>query len=574
MSLQAKELTLIQKIPERWRRSVILIRHFVSRFAENDLMGFEQERRESQLVLLAALTMVSGVVASMVFFKLLLLHSSVKIAGIWPEKTYFLTYIMALSGIWCVIVRDNLFMDRRDFANLMVLPLKRRTLFAAKFCSTLFYIFLVAAAINLFSTLVITFYVMEKLLISPLYFVLVHLISNFLAILFVFLAIAALQGILMVLLRGRWRRRISALVQGALLMGFISVFVWFPKVYPSLAQLKAGHSPFLYLYPPSWFAGLHEQLSGSVDPLYDRLALLGGLAICLMVFIYGLTLPFGLKRYLRRTDFRESTVSPFRPLRRLTARLKDLFLKEPVERGIFHFFMLTLRRSKKHRFYLALMMALPVGFVVSQAVYLFSRKGLHYFQAVNVPMLYFPFILGFALIGGLRILVELPVNVNAHWLFQVSENVRGQLYFTGLKKALCFAAVLPLFLILLGIYLYFWKPGIALQHSLYCLVTLLLIVEVFFLGYRKVPFAGVYNPEATNLKATWPLFLLIFLIYSFVFINLGLLLLLKPRYNILFYPAALLLHLGLKWYENKNGKPGLVFVEEVPPFMLSLDLGR
>ncbi len=553
---------------------MILIRHFVLRFADNDLMSFEHERRESQLVLLAALTMVSGAVAHLIFFKFLLLHSSVKIASIWPEKTYFLSYVMALSGMLCIIARDNLFMDRSDFANLAVLPLKRQTLFAAKFCGTLFYIFLIAAAMNLFSTLVITFYLMEKLLQPPLYFVLIHLISNFLAILFVFLAIAALQGILMVFLRGRWFRRISALMQGALLIGFISVFVWFPKLYPSLPQLKAGHSLFLYLYPPSWFAGLHERLSGSVDPLYGRLALLGVLVICLAVLIYGLTLPFSLKRYLQRADFRESTVSLFRPLRRLTGRLKDVFLKEPVERGIFHFFMLTLRRSKKHRFYLTLMMALPVGFVVSQAVYLFSRKGLHYFEAVNVPMLYFPFILSFALIGGLRILVELPVNANAHWLFQVSENFRRHLYAAGLKKALCCAAVLPLFLILSVVYLYFWKPGIALQHSLYCLVTLLLMVEVFFLGYRKVPFAAVYNPEATNLKATWPLFLLIFLIYSFVFFKLGLLLLLKPQYNILFYPAAFLLHLGLKWYENKNGKSGLVFVEESPPLMLSLDLGR
>lgn len=561
-------------IPVEKPRFLILVRHFIFRFANNDFLSFETERRESQMFLVAAIMMVAGVVAHQIFFKFLLLPASVKVTSIWPEKTHFLTYVMALTGIISIIIRDNLFLDRRDFQNLMVLPLTRSILFEAKFCSTLFFIILAAIAMNLLSTLVISFYLLEKLLTPPFYFVLIHIATSFLAVAFVFLAIAMIQGLLMVLLKGKLLRLVTSLIQTLMLIGFVSVFAWFPKVHSSLPEMKAADSLFLYLFPPCWFSGLHEWLAGSVDTLFGRQAMLVVLALLSSTLVYGVTLTASVKRYLTRSDFQGGAAILFEPLKRSFNRLKDIFLRNTVERGIYDFFVQSLRRSRKHQFYLLLIMSLPVGFVVSQIAYMYSRRGSQYLHEISLNMLIYPFLLGMALIGGIRILVELPVESNAHWLFQVTENRQLQLYSSGLKKALFCVAVLPLFIVFAVFYLLCWDTGPALLHSFYYLAVLILLTKLLFMNYRKVPFASVYNPGVVNLKATWPLFIICFLLYSFIFAILGLLLILKPQYNLLFYPAVFLFHLVIRRFESRYDGTGLVFVEESPPLMLSLNLGK
>jgi hypothetical protein len=182
----------------------VLLRHFVLRMFNNDILKYENQGRERVIVMLTILSIVGGYLTHK-----LLVHylfpalSGVSIDTIWVKKTVFLTLTMALTGIITVFSWENIFPDRKDYMNLLVLPVKMRTLFAAKFFSLLIFVGLLSAAFNIFSLFIFTFYLAPFAKVNLFYFGFSHLFSNFLANLFVFLVAACLQGIFTILFKNR-----------------------------------------------------------------------------------------------------------------------------------------------------------------------------------------------------------------------------------------------------------------------------------------------------------------------------------------------------------------------------------
>lgn len=587
------------------RRSLyVLVRHFVQRFVKNDTLSFDDERSEN-LVFKLIFLMTGGGFMAHLLLKKYLIGMATGAEGIFLERTFFMTIMMAVTGLFCVISWDNMFLDKKDYANLLTLPVKIRTLLAAKFVSVLVIVGFVSLAFNGFALLAFSLYAADPLAINPFYLGFSHLVSTTVANLFVFFSVSALQGILLVLFRSKLLRKVSIFIQGFLAMGFISVIFWFPGLHADIPTLKAKGSAFVYLFPPLWFTGLSEKILGSNDIIFtDHLyTVIAALVVPLVVYV--LTLPLSIKLYIRPTCVGERLTSARQfpenqssvplmvpPAGGVVAeckkesfsytRLKDffknlfnsLFLRDLVERAIFYFFISVLRSSKKHKLHLTFVMALPTGYVITQLVYYVLKKGGFYFYNIDPVLISFPFILFFSLVAGLRTMVEIPVMLEANWIFKLSAGQNLKHYRKGLKKAIFFSSIFPMIVILGAFYFYFWEFRPAVTHSLFSFSMSLLLFEVFFLDYKKIPFAGEYNPQASNPKATWPLFFLIFIVYAYTFTMLDLFLITRPQSNGYFYFFLFLIFSLLKRQEYKSRQSGLLFIEHPTPVFLSLDINR
>ncbi len=545
---------------------MILIRHFLVRLANNESVSFQDERQDMHASGFAVLTIGGALIAHFVFKKFLLFHSSIKVPTTWTEHSCFFAMTMALTGLVSLMAWDHFFLDRSDFQNLVPLPLNMRTLYIAKFASTVLLVLLAGVAVNLLSTAVIWLYLVEKLLIHPFRFIAAHAVSSTLAVLFAVFAVAALRGVVMVLCPPRLYERVKAWMQGLLSMAFISVFVWFPKVYSLLPELRADDSSLVYLCPPCWFSALHHAMTGSTDPFHSPLAAIALISLAGSIILYLLTLPWSLTLQQRLPVKQKNG--------KLLRRVAGLFFRDSRQMGIFHFIIHTLRRSQRHKFYTALFTMAVSGYALGRLGYIYVMQGAGFFNSFQIPLLSLPFILGFLVLTGVRFLVEIPVSPSANWMFRITETCDQTGYMAGVKKTVILLFLLPLFVSLLAFYVTIWPFGTGVVFSVYCLVVYLAMLEIFFLEYRKIPFASVYNPGFLDFKATGILFFLVFTIYLYLFMTMGLLLILNPVYNLPFYVGAGLFFWGLKRRERELARSGLVFFQESEPVMLSLNLSQ
>ena len=192
-----------------------LFRTFLRGLFENDLVPDTVDLRQSALWL-AAVFMIPPAV-----FPFLLSLSY----GSWmtdeelalravPQKLYFIGYSMAAVGFVTVLVWDKLFPDRRDAIVLGTLPIRPRTIVFARLAALVAVVVGFAIVVNLPGTVLFSlvaggYLPFEAFLRYPI----AHFVATVSAGLLVFLALAALQACIALVLPDRLLRRVSMLAQ-------------------------------------------------------------------------------------------------------------------------------------------------------------------------------------------------------------------------------------------------------------------------------------------------------------------------------------------------------------------------
>lgn len=557
----------------------VLVKHFVLRLFNNDILTFENERRERVIAILAMLAIAGGFIARHLLSSYLYpLLSGASVDNIWVEKAVFLTLTMALTGIFTVINRDNIFLDRKDYLNLLVLPVNLTTLFAAKFFSVLIFVGILSLAFNLFALVVYTFFLADLVGVNIFYFGFVHFLTNFLANLFVFLAVACIQAVFTLLSGNRLFQKLANLVQVMLLVGFISVFAWLPQIYGRLPHLKATFSSFMIYFPPFWFTGMYEKMVGSKEIIFDIHLYIALLALVVPAGLYFLGIPLTFKRLLISAPNGKKSSRFSSIFHVIKQGFNAVFLRNPIQRGMFYFICHTLGRSRFHKLQLTLYMGLPVSYILTGLAISYSKGSSSAFETPNGFLISIPLLLYFFLVVGIRMVVRHPFLLDANWVFKMTEDDDKKHYVRGLKKALFGFAGVPLFILMFVFYLYCWGFRLALYHSLYSWAIFLLLVEIFFATYKKIPFAGTHDPGKPNLKVYGIFYLALFIQYIVSLSALGEMLLNNPGNYLIFFVLILGLKLLLvvKRYQMYRREDfHFIYDEEEPePLMLTLNLGN
>lgn len=554
-----------------------LTRHFFSRLFRNEVVDFADQMKERLIAVLAVLAIIVFWSAETLLFK----YHFVPDTNIsWQEKTYILTLVMIIFGIVTLLEWDVLFPDRQDFLNITPLPVRLRTMFGGKLLSLVMFIGLFSVAMNVGSAVLFSMYLApwraEGDLLFGARYVGVHLVVAFVACAFVFFACVFLQFLLMSVLPYGLYRRLSLLVRGLLLTGFVFLLLSFffePAIldasFRSLPGLKESGGALFYSFPPFWFVGLYERLLGSTDPAFGPLARSALLA--LVIAMAGFVAASGLtyRRHIRRTLETERDRPRLAGLRDAWGGLfARAVLRAPEERAVYGFFSRTLRSSPKHRVSMVYYMA--VAGAVVMLYLLIGGRGLRDLTPANTALLAQPMVLALILLAGLRSVVNTPASPKANWVFEVTETGRTMRYVGGLKKAVLFRWLLPLAGLVFASHLLIWPAATALRHAVFILVVSGLILEAFFRHFRKVPFACTFVPGKFKFHVWGIPVAISFLAFLTLVSRLERALLVSPSGYAVFLAAAAGLWLAVHFANRRYyGRTLLLFEDQPEPAMVT-----
>jgi hypothetical protein len=391
------------------------------------------------------------------------------------------------------------------------MPVRMRTLFAAKVVAVVAALACAVFAVNSFTGAVYPF------LISPgssftgfarcfgAWWAVVLLSSAFL-----FFLLLGVQGIAIHLLPHGLFLRWSSIIQCALFFALLSLYFLMPPLATPQALAAPANQWWYRIIPSYWFLGLFQVMKGSANPAFEPLARRALSGVAAVTLFAAVTYVLAYARQMRRT-VEQSGITP---ARRNTAMpwagtLARLFCRRPVEQAIFAFMARTIARSRQHRLMLALYAGLGLAYVFSDAAYVLyhSRPNSRYARmAWEQTEIGIPLILIFFLIVGLRVSFSIPMELRANWLFRLTDPFAFGAYLGAARKVLLAFVLGPVVAISALGYSLLWPWWRALGHAGFLAGFGLLLIEVALTRFDKVPFTCAYVPGKANLKVKFGIY--------------------------------------------------------------------
>lgn len=498
----------------------LLRRNFITRFFENDLLGSDVDLRQSLVWVVAGL-MTPGLlinIGAMDSFQGLYSAggvAEVQIASV-VVKALLLGFAMVGMGMITVVVWDSLLVDRRDCHILGALPVRSRTVLAAKMLALGHFWLVMTVAIN--AVPVVLFGLVAGAFVGiPRAFV-AHAASVALASAFMFLGVLAVQGALVGLLGGALYRRASALLQlvfaAALFFGFLLLpyFAW-----TIAAAVRPGRGlGWTIAVPIVWFVALEEALLGLVWPRLAGLATVAAVAMSAVTAVATLAYGLGYRRHIRRTleshDLSHGASMGLGLARALSGRAARWWLRLPAARGLAGFVFATVARSARHRLGLFFALGLGVAVTMTGLPRVLNRPG--GLETPSIDLLSIPLVLIFALTCGLKYLFKIPSEIAARWIFELAEPAAAS-WLAGARRALVALGVVLPIVVTAPWFWWLWGAGVAALHGAVCVALGLLIVELWMIEVVRVPFATTYLTGQSRMRFLWPLYMQAFLFFAY-----------------------------------------------------------
>lgn len=409
-----------------------------------------------------------------------------------PDEYFFIVLSMVVTGAVAIWRWDAIFPDRRDFGNLVHLPISTRTIFSANLAAVLFLVALVAFDVNAASCVlfpaVVTAAQTEFLFFVK--FAAVHFIGAVLASIFSFFAVFSVLGALMAVLPASAFKRISAYVRGLIVVYLVSLLCTSAAVPDKIWRIRDHTPAWMFFLPSTWFLALCQSLRARSNPALmqlERLILPGFLVVVAVALG---TYAIGYRRhFMRIAEMSETTAGTRNPRpSRFGNALRQLLLRTPFQRGCFSFVAKTLLRSETHRLVLAAFAGLAL--VLASQAMMIALEGAKSARAaaLSADALSVPFILTFLSIVGMRLVFEIPVELRANWIFQLTLDRQRQ-ECEPLARRVILITVLPWAAgVTFAVYFYFAGIVAASLHALLVLTWSVLLTNLLLIRFRKLPF--------------------------------------------------------------------------------------
>ena len=409
-----------------------------------------------------------------------------------PDEYFFIVLSMTVTGAVAVWRWDAIFPDRRDYINLVPLPVSTRTIFFANLVAVLLLAGVVAVDVNAASCILFPMVVAaaQSKFVFALEFAAVHALGVISSSIFAFLAVFSALGVLMAVFPPAAFRRISTYVRGCVVVYLVALLCT-SFLIPDLLRRVKGPAPFwTFLLPSCWFAGVCQALRDRATPAMTELArlalpgigVLSGIALGMYALSYR-------RHFMRIAEMTGATAATHIPGSARLGRMLDRFvLRTPFRKACFRFVRSTLLRSEPHRLVLTGIAGLALVLASQALMEAFEGEKSLRRAALTPSALSIPFILGFLIIAGMRLIFEIPVELRANWIFQLMLD-RDRQESAPLAGRVILLAVLPWILaISFPIYLYLEGITIASLHTLLVVTWTMLLTNIVLVRFRKLPF--------------------------------------------------------------------------------------
>ena len=547
------------------RQFRILNRDFLSRMVDLDLIAAGGDPR-------ALITRFGAMLAALSFCLTYLMVTRYIMSGIphaklavlaRSDEEFLISATITIAGLCAVMAWNTVFPDRRDSLILGLIPVRARTMIAARVAAIGAVLGGVILALN-----ICTGFAFPLALSTGFFDALGALFTWWLVIAFAgattFCFAIALQGLAAQVLPWRGFLRISGLLQLGLLFAVLGLFFVTPTFDPVNAPV---------IFPSFWFVGLLHLLRHDSVNLFLPLATRALTAMAIVIPLAALVYILSWSRNLRRMIESPEILPAKNP--RIANWLARLIARGPFERAILQFTARTLARSRQHR----MMLAIYGGFAFALAL-AFSRSFLEGSSRVpwNTPNV--PFVVGGLLliscaVVGVRALFAVPFALPANWIFRITSVHRPSAYFAAVRKSLFTLAVAPVWLGTAIVYLSLWPGRTAVECILVLVLAGIILVERGLNQFRKIPFACSWLPGSTHRKMKigvwgWVFLLVVNILASIELWSFG-----KPAriLTVLGILGALALYSRRRTLEFANAPDNRVQFEDSPPAeIFALDL--
>jgi hypothetical protein len=430
------------------------------------------------------------------------------------DRMFFVVYSMLAAALLAALTWEALFPDRTDQEVLGSLPVKPRTVAAARVSAAMFMAMVFSAAINVPSGLFFAFTSATHPLLGflPTVFAM-HIVSTVGAAMLVFLLLLLLRALVAVVAGAHVADRLASLLQFVSVVALGEVFFYLPTVLPFLVnRMLLGGAAAQWL-PPAWMTALYTWGVGSPRPMLAGEAALGVSAL-LLAFVAVIPAYLAPARLMARRALESQASIGGRRRMLHPQRLVGVLARTPVIRSIAAFAVMSLARSRRHLLIVVSYAALGIAIGSISILAARIRGGLTLSEP-SASLLALPLVLLFFLTFGVRAAFAVPTELDANWPYRLAPPNAWQAA-EGTRVALLLTVLLPLVGITAAISWGFgWPASTVISAAVFTTVAGLLLLEFAVYGWTLVPCASAHAPAEDTLKSRWLLYLIPLNIFAF-----------------------------------------------------------
>jgi hypothetical protein len=552
-----------------------LVEHFFGRFFDRDSIS-QNADEHANVVQIVAMLALPGAILSLF---MIVDHPTIRseLHRLWlraGDRYIFICYAMVVMGFVMTFKWDSLFPDRSDYLILTPLPISLREFFAAKLGALCGFLLLFVVAINFFSCLIVPYVYVFRDNTWSVYLpaFVAHAAAVLSASIFMALFFAALQGVLINLLTPSAFRRISPWIQMFSMMILVAVFLITPGISANIRLLVESKTRALDYIPLFWFFGVYEVLNpeGTLIPSAYVWARTAVDATFTMSVVFVLTYLIGYRRHSKKIlEGVESDVFGEPWYQRASAWvLNSTVLRHPFQRASFYFIGRIFARSPKHRLFIA--MYGGIGLAVAVLSLFVLRRDTEFVLAISKSgLIEAPLILSFFVVSGLRATFNIPYELGANWMFQITSGSDAAEYLKATRRWVFLRGVIPAYLLLAPLEFAFFDAAEAAFHLAFGLAIAALLTELFFFNFNKVPFTCSYLPAKSHLAFLGGAYLYGFAIYTLTMASLELWVGESALRTVLFFVFVAGILFGVSTYRHS---PEIVYEDDADPVVRQLNL--
>ena len=497
------------------------------------------------------------------------------------DELLMMSLIVMLAAFVASLAAPSMFPDEVDYVSLTPLPLPRRRIFGAKLLALVVFTgAFILAGLSLFAISFPAFTDGQWAEHGRLARTLSFADAAAVASAFAFLAVMAVQGLVLVLLPRRWGHRASMVIQSAALAGLV---VAVPFVYQVTTRVKwiSSRPDELAYFPPAWFYGLLHVIVG------DRTAYYGSLAMTGLLWLAGVAL-IAVATYAWLYRSAERLISPPATAPRMADRTGPAPVAPPQRRkkhsgawaGVWMFTTTTLARNRLPQ--LVFLLAWATGLAIAaNSLYgglrptLIVNDYLNHIPPAIGAVVSMPLVITLLAVAGLRAAMLLPVRLSANWVFRMTDWPAARAArLDAVEQAYVRLALLPA--LLLSVPFQFGVLGFSRGLSALLLAGLAsgVLLELILIGWRRVPFTCTWLPGKRPLPLAMLAVLAIIWVTAAFADIVALVIQAGPRRVAVL--AAILMAVGgtLRWLRRRSwAERPLEFEDEDPSRMQQLGLG-
>lgn len=470
------------------------------------------------------------------------------------DRLFFVVWSMLAAMLIAAVLWDALSPDRTDQQILGVLPVRSRTVAAARLTASTMVALAYLVVIGLPTAVLYGVAGAAHPSIGSIRGVFTgHLVATVLAGLFVFSALLVLRGMLVVAFGAGAARKAAVGLQLVTALLLVESFMFLPGLVSGLVgELRQGGGG---VWPPAWFIALYTEMAGppipGAAPAALRAVAATAAAVVLATAVYLVPARLNARRAIEAREANRS--GPL--VSTVVAWLSRLVLRRRASRAIFRFTVLTILRNGRP----LLIVATYLGLGLALAGVRLTAAGVRGRPlALDAPydyLLAVPLVLSFALAAGLRSALTAPVELPANWIFRQTSAAGIGFSANAMRAVLMVLGVLPVTILLLvvGTWLWGWANAapVAVMHA----ASGLVLCEVLTMGWRAVPFARAKAVDPTSIRIGAPLALIGLHVFAFRLDDLQRVSLGSSVGPLVYVAAAVLVVGGLRLYEARRLRP-------------------